>query len=91
MLTFAMGGLNYPGAVQVMRVIVWEARRQDGSNVALDVTSTQCWQHGPCGNSGERMKIRNEGREEGQVQRRHKKIKFLKDSNSSLCIYNLVK
>lgn len=43
LLTFAVGGLDYPRAVQVMRVKVWEAGRQDGAGVALDVTSTQCW------------------------------------------------
>jgi len=75
-----MGGLNYPCAVQVMWVKVWEARRQNGSNVALDITSTQSWQHME---RGELTKMRNERREQRQVQRGGK-IKLSKNKYSKL-------
>lgn len=40
-LTFAVGSLNYPGAVEIVGVEVGEAGREDGPRVSLDVTSTQ--------------------------------------------------
>lgn len=60
LLTFAVGGLDYPCAVQVMRIKVWEAGRQDGADVALDVTPAQCWRRGANEKSGRWMKGRNE-------------------------------
>lgn len=45
-LTFAVGGLDYPRAVQVVWVEVWEARWQDGASASLDVTATQGWRLG---------------------------------------------
>lgn len=42
LLTFAVGGLDYPGAVQVVGVKVRESRWQDGAGATVDVTSAQC-------------------------------------------------
>lgn len=41
LLTFAVGGLDYPGAVQVVGVKVRESRWQDGTGATVNVTSTQ--------------------------------------------------
>ena len=54
-----MGGLDYPCAVQVMRVKVWETRGQDGAKASLDVTAAQCYQRGTNGTIGRRVKERN--------------------------------
>lgn len=44
--TFAMGGLNHPGAVEVVGVEVRKARRQNGARVSLNIPTAEGWGKG---------------------------------------------
>ena len=64
-LTFAVGGLDHPRAVQVVRVEVRKAGRQDGADVALDVTSAQGWRV-----EGERFEKQGDGWNQSGLRKR---------------------